>query len=103
MAAHGRQLAALAALSLLCLFTPAGAFSARRFTKEEVLSEGASWNENEGRFAWWNETVDDPMAAEHGSRRSALGYGDSAPVSVTFYNSPGMDCTDGELGSGNLF
>jgi hypothetical protein len=90
-------------LALLALFAFAAVASAdellggRRFTKEEVLTEaGAIWNDKEGRFAWWNETVEDPMAAEHEERRSVLGLGDSSPVTVTFYDSPGMYCTDGE-------
>ena len=101
MAPLGLRLAALVAL---CLFVPAlvsasEALQGRRFTIEEAIAEtGAIYNEEKGRFAWWNETVEDPLAPEHADRRSALRLGDSSPVTVTFYDSPGMYCTDGENG-----
>ncbi|GAQ79935.1 hypothetical protein KFL_000420070 [Klebsormidium nitens] len=98
MAPIGLRLAALVAL---CLFVPAlvsaSELQGRRFTIEEAIAEtGAIYNEEKGRFAWWNETVEDPLAEEHADRRSTLRLGDSSPVTVTFYDSPGMYCTDGE-------
>lgn len=93
----------LAALVALCLFVPslvsASELQGRRFTLEEAIAEtGAIYNEQKGRFAWWNETVEDPLAEEHAERRTTLALGDSSPVTVTFYESPGMYCSDGENG-----
>lgn len=55
-----------------------------------------------GRPVWWNETVMDVNAEEHVGRRSTLGLYDAAPVSVTFYSEPNMDCETGEHGFDDL-
>lgn len=56
----------------------------------------ALYNEQLHAFEFVNKTVEVP-------RRKALGLGESSQVSVTFYNSPGMDCTsgNGQCGYGN--
>lgn len=53
----------------------------------------AQYNEELHAFEFYNETVPAP-------RRKALGLGQSCGVSVTFYNSPGMDCQTGGFISG---
>eukprot|EP00243_Klebsormidium_subtile_P004672 TRINITY_DN18821_c0_g1_i1.p1 TRINITY_DN18821_c0_g1~~TRINITY_DN18821_c0_g1_i1.p1 ORF type:complete len:314 (-),score=62.57 TRINITY_DN18821_c0_g1_i1:793-1734(-) len=88
------------ALLALCLVLPA-AVTARDSIFIDP-SQGtqtipvAKYNEALQTFEFYNETVEAP-------RRKALSLGDSASVTVTFYNSPGMDCTtgNGQCGYGN--
>lgn len=47
-----------------------------------------------GGFETWTDKMADANATMP-ERRSTLGFGDSAPVTVTFYSSPGMDCATG--------
>lgn len=80
------------ALLALCLVSAA---VATRDIITDVDSQGsqtvpvAVYNEALHSFEFYNETVEAP-------RRKALGLGQSARVTVTFYNQPGMDCETGK-------
>lgn len=50
--------------------------------------------QSDGGFKTWNDTIADAISTLP-ERRSTLGFGESAPVTVTFYSSPGMDCATG--------
>jgi hypothetical protein len=78
------QIAALLALFAVSAVSAADSI----FNKAEAI---AQYNEKLQKFESWNETTAEPM-----SRRKGLGIEDSSPVTVTFYNSPGMDCTTGK-------
>jgi hypothetical protein len=109
MAPHrvGTTLAILA----LCSLATCHAFSLKDVTAffgqgaaADVSKPGRSWQDIHaetldpelGRPKWWNESVMNIHADEHIGRRSTLGFGESSPVSVTFYAVPGMDCETGE-------
>ncbi|GAQ88773.1 hypothetical protein KFL_004580030 [Klebsormidium nitens] len=88
------------ALLALCLVS--AAVATRDIITDAVDSQGsqtvpvAVFNEALHSFEFFNETVEAP-------RRKALGLGQSARVTVTFYNQPGMDCEtgNGQCGYGN--
>ena len=50
--------------------------------------------QSDGGFKTWNDTIADANSTMP-DRRSTLGFGESAPVTVTFYSTPGMDCATG--------
>ncbi|GAQ83991.1 hypothetical protein KFL_001720040 [Klebsormidium nitens] len=90
----------LLASALLALCFACGVVAARDSifveSQETRTVPVAAYNEALHEFEFYNETVEAP-------RRKALGLGQSAGVTVTFYNSPGMDCTtgNGQCGYGN--
>ncbi|GAQ91136.1 hypothetical protein KFL_007330010 [Klebsormidium nitens] len=87
----------IAALLALCLVSAVAARDSIFVESEAAHTEPvATYNEQLHKFEFFNKTVEAP-------RRKAMGLGDSIPVTVTFYNSPGMDCTtgNGQCGYGN--
>jgi hypothetical protein len=85
-------MAKLQIAALLALFAVSAVSAADSIFNEAeaTVVPHAQYNEKLQKFEFWNETVE-PM-----SRRKSLGIGSSSPVTVTFYNTPGMDCTTGK-------
>jgi hypothetical protein len=85
-------MAKLQIAALLALFAVSAVSAADSIFNEAeaMVVPHAQYNEKLQKFEFWNETVE-PM-----SRRKSLGIGSSSPVTVTFYNTPGMDCTTGK-------
>lgn len=79
----------VAAFLALCLVSAVAARDTFVLPVEESAVETvAKFNEELSTFEFVNQTVV--------SRRQSMDIGQSIQVSVTFYNSPGMDCTTGE-------